>query len=220
MHRFEHKKEWIVTKNRDHIPADIFLQLGQILTDYANPYSAVTPAGISPIPEATLEDKPADQEVNYESSEPRQIAFRAWQYPASNPVSSPKIKSKAQKEYEAIFGGHTLSVEMFQPTTDYVETALSRGDAHDHTFMPWYMTRKRLWMVSGRQISGKRIKTSEGVLDQATGRIEENGEGSADKVPTNAGSDNHDQSIYCYRLHEIVVKRKEIMPKAFSRAIV
>lgn len=115
-----------------------------------------------------------------------------------------------------------MSVITFHPTKRYVEAALSQEDASDLTSIPWYAIHKRIWLVTGLRILGDGTKVSESFVNQATGSAEVKGDGSAARVPINAGLDtgyqqatfrkhtiqDSDPFIYCYRLHEIIIKRK------------
>lgn len=107
----------------------------------------------------------------------------------------------------------------FQPTKHYVETALSLNDTSGLTTVPWYVTHRRIWLVTGLRIVGKRTKISEGFINQATGRAE------LIKSPIqellcmlNNSYQDSGTLIYSYYLHEIIIKRKlKTTVRAFSR---
>jgi hypothetical protein len=218
MSQIKHEKQWILTTNQDYTPNGV-LQLGQILTNYTDPKSAILTEGTAPIPKNTLKEESDEQEVNYKSSEPMQTAFRAWLKVLSNITTSPEINNELQKGYQITFGGHAISVITFQPSKNYVETALSLNDTSGLTPVPWYVTHRRIWLVTGLRIVGKRTKINEGFINQATGRAE------LIKSPIqellsmlNNSYQDSGTLIYSYCLHEIIIKRKlKTTVRAFSR---
>ncbi|KAL7902000.1 hypothetical protein HDV63DRAFT_405026 [Trichoderma sp. SZMC 28014] len=231
MSQIKQKKAWILTPNQDYTAAGI-LQLGQILTDYTDPNSGILGAGIAPIPKEMIKDEIGHRNVNFESSESSQTAFQAWLKATLHVAASFAIKKELQKAYQAKFEGQNMSVITFCPTKRYVETALSQEDASDLTSKPWYAKNKRIWVVTGLRILGSGTKISEGFVNQATDNAEVKGDSGAAQVPINAGLDtsyqqdtfhshtiqDSDPFVYCYRLHEIIIRRKlKTTVRAFSR---
>lgn len=215
----------------DYTPTGV-LQLGQILTDFTNPNSAILTEGTAPIPEETLKDESIHRKVNFESIESQQTAFRTWLKVAFDMDKIAKVSKTLQKAYQEKFEGHNISAVMFQPSERYVQTALSLRDASPLTSMPWYMRHRRIWLVTGLRILGKGTKVSEAFIQRATGAAGAKVDCTTVEVPIAAGLDvGHQQTtfkdhevhdsdpfIYCYRLHEIIIKRtyKKTKLKAFS----
>lgn len=212
MSHIKHEKQWILTTSQNYTPIGV-LQLGQILTDYTDPKSAILIEGTAPILKHTLKEESDEQDVNCKSTEPIQTAFRAWLKALPNITTNPEINNEVQKEYQITFEGHAISEITFQPTKHYVEAALSLNDT------PWYVTHRRIWLVTGLRIVGKRTKISEGFMYQATGRAD------LIKSPVQTllsllNNSYQDSSllIFSYRLHEIIIKRKlKTTVRAFSR---
>ncbi|EHK40382.1 hypothetical protein TRIATDRAFT_279030 [Trichoderma atroviride IMI 206040] len=74
--------QWILTTNQSYTPKSS-LQLGQILTDYTNPNSAIL-TETAAIADDKVKEESYDQNVNYKSSEPIQTAFEDWLEAASS----------------------------------------------------------------------------------------------------------------------------------------
>jgi hypothetical protein len=168
MSRINYDKEWILTTNPGYTPNGV-LQLGQLLTDYADPGSAILTETTAPIPKHTLKEEPDDQDVNYESSEPKQVAFKAWLKAISKLSPRFKINDLVQRAYRTMFEDHAISVIKFQPSKHYVKTALSLNDTSGLIPMPRYVPNTRIWVVTGLRIVGKRKRIGEGLINQATG---------------------------------------------------
>ena len=52
----KHPKAWVLTQNQDYTPTGV-LQLGQVLTNFMDPNSAILASGTVPIPDKTLRDQ-------------------------------------------------------------------------------------------------------------------------------------------------------------------
>ncbi|KAI1409008.1 hypothetical protein F5Y13DRAFT_193839 [Hypoxylon sp. FL1857] len=73
----KHRKAWVLTPNQDYTAASV-LQVGQILTDYMDPSSAILHSGTHPIPMETLRDQSTHRGVDHDSMETQKVTFRAW----------------------------------------------------------------------------------------------------------------------------------------------
>ncbi|KAL6904653.1 hypothetical protein GGI43DRAFT_397756 [Trichoderma evansii] len=93
MPQLKHKKTWILTGNQDYTPAGV-LQLGQILTDYTDPNSAILTEGTAPIPINALKNDPTHGEINYGSSDAHHTAFQAWLKATLNITARANFTSK------------------------------------------------------------------------------------------------------------------------------
>jgi len=223
----KHKKAWVLTPNQDYTPTGV-LQLGQILTDYADPNSAVLTEGTVPISAKTLKDQSIHRGVDYTSAELYQAGFRAWLKATVHgllPVGG-ALRADLLKAHWERFSGHTLSVFQFSPSVAYAKDALAHGDAPTQIKVPWYKTHARVWLVTGLRVLGKGAKVDERFIKRVDAAATAEGDGTVSgAAPVAGGAGGHagqaamghrsildaDPFVYAYRLHEIIVKRKLIM---------
>ncbi|KAI0149952.1 hypothetical protein F4776DRAFT_603933 [Hypoxylon sp. NC0597] len=228
----KHKKAWVLTPNQDYTAAGV-LQVGQILTDYMDPNSAVLHSGTNPIPEKILLDQSTHRGVDYNSMETQQVALRAWLKESLMKAVGGTVDAQSEKLHWEKYSSHTIGVFMFQPSTQYCKDSLALGDAPLKTAPPWYKTHRRVWLVTGLRVLGKGAKVTEGFIKKSSGSIAAKGDGTAANVPVQGGIDggvsseradfhsidDADPFVYAYRLHEIIVRRKleDTELQAFSR---
>ncbi|KAI1137155.1 hypothetical protein F5Y05DRAFT_414318 [Hypoxylon sp. FL0543] len=217
----KHKKAWVLTPNQDYTATGV-LQVGQILTDYMDPNSAVLHSGINPIPEKTLLDQSTHRGVDYNSMEAQQVAFRAWLKESLMKAVGGAVTAQSERLHWEKYSSHTIGVFMFQPSTQYCKDSLALGDAPLKTAPQWYKTHRRVWLVTGLRVLGKGAKVTEGFIKKSSGTAAAEGDGSAANIPLQGGVgggvsneqanshsiDDADPFVYAYRLHEIIVRRK------------
>ncbi|KLU90804.1 hypothetical protein MAPG_10655 [Magnaporthiopsis poae ATCC 64411] len=217
----EHKKAWVLTPNQDYTATGV-LQVGQILTDYMDPNSAVLHSGTKPIPQETLVDQSTHHGVDYSSEDKQQVAFRAW-------IKESLMKAfgaSAGAQFETVqrnkYSSHTIGVFLFQPSTAYCRDSLALGDAPLLHKIPWWKTHRRVWMVTGLRVLGKGAKVTEGFVKNSSGKLAAQADSTVAEVPLQGGagggfSSEHaashsindaDPFVYAYRLHEIIVARR------------
>jgi hypothetical protein len=229
-------REWILTPNQDYTPTGV-LQLGQILTNYKKPSSAILTKGVVSIPSELPKDKTIHNHVSYESSDSQAIALKAW-LEATSAIASSKTANTSESAYKQKFQGFFITAEMFQPSKQYIDDALQKymkdmGEASTVTDVPWYMLHRRVWMVTGLRTFAKGTKVTQGSMHRDTAMTAFKADGQAAGIAASAGADaartsqtdqtheigSSDEFIFCYRLHEIIIKRqfKKTRLAPFSR---
>ncbi|KAJ9132436.1 hypothetical protein NKR23_g11246 [Pleurostoma richardsiae] len=205
MPSLKHKKAWVLTPNQDYTATGV-LQIGQVLTDYMDPNSAVLHSGTYTIPEETLLDQSTHRGVDGGSMETHQVAFRAWVKESLVKAVGGNVNVQSERLHWEKYISHTISVFIFQPSTQYCKESLALGDAPLKTAPPWYKTHRRVWLVTGLRILGKGAKVTHGFIKNS---IQGGVHGGVSSGQANTHSiDDTDAFVYAYRLHEIIVRRK------------
>ncbi|KAH8891430.1 hypothetical protein GQ53DRAFT_746543 [Thozetella sp. PMI_491] len=216
---------WLFTKSHS-FPVNGKLQLGQILSDAANPSFVLQPAGVFPIPPELLEPSTFKEGVVLDSSSELSVQFSSWLRATGIPVA-------ASADVSSMHAGETrwrfdrLESRTMAPSLAYARGAMSHGDVPEN--LKKWSFKPRMYMVTGiRTAHGAQLTKREERSRQAGFGVE--GDSGALGAPISGGvrgqvgqSGSETQAfesssdfVFAYRLHEVHYRGK-VSLKPFVR---